>query len=322
MEKSKERHVLFLRVQSHFLTRILSYLYLSVKSFLQLDESKQLIIKHYREARDHHRTMKRRFESIYEKMIANHRREHFQFHAAIEERDRKIHERNAVIQQLKDANEKLEVALKAMTKVAEDALKAKWQVRQELKSKHLKDIQKMTTKHEEMTTKHEAAIKELKSSISSKVSALHELESTKAQLVDQLQAREKELKLEIKMRMERSAASYDVDSAKKLLMEGAARNNINASARAMKREQKKRVAKQLPKQLPPSPREIQVRNECHWLHEQITTTIQKIVNAKSDIEKMEFSFNNVLNEKGSVTAKPTGILARADRKPLRVRTDN
>ena len=251
-------------------------------------------------------------------MIANHSREHFHFHAAIEERDRKIHERDAVIKQLKDANEKLEVALKAMTKVAEDALEAKRQVRQDLKklkSKHLKDIQKMTTKHE-------AAIKELKSSISSKVSALHELESTKAQLVDQLQAREKELKLEIKMRMERSAASYDVDSAKKLLMEGAARNNINARARAMKREQKKEVAKQLPKQLPPSPREIQVRNECHWLHEQITTTIQKIVNAKSDIENMEFSFNKVLNEKASATAKPTGILARADRKPLSVRTDN
>lgn len=247
-------------------------------------------------------------------MIANHSKEHFQFHAAIEERDRKIHERDAVIKQLKEANEKLEVALKAMTKVAEDALKAKRQVREDLKklkSKHLKDIQKMTTKHE-------AAIKELKSSISSKVSALHELESTKSQLVDQLQAREKELKLEIKMRMERSAASYDVDSAKKLLMEGAAKNNINANARAMKREQKKEA----PKQLPPSPREVQVRNECHWLHEQITTTIQKIVNAKSEIENMEFSFNKVLNEKDSATAKPTGILARAYRKPLSVRTDN
>ena len=247
-------------------------------------------------------------------MIANHSKEHFQFHAAIEERDRKIHERDVVIKQLKDANEKLEVALKAMTKVAEDALKAKRQVREDLKklkSKHLKDIQKMTVKHE-------AAIKELKCSISSKVSALHELESTKTKLVDQLQAREKELQLEIKMRMERSAASYDVDSAKKLLMDGAAKNNINAKARALKKEQKKEI----PKQLPPSPREIQVRHECHWLHEQITMTIQKIVSAKSDIENMEFSFNNVLNEKANAAVKSTGIiLARADRKPLSVQTN-
>jgi DNA repair exonuclease SbcCD ATPase subunit len=288
--------------------------YLVVSILPKLDESKQLVIKRYREARDHHRNMRRRFESIYKKMIANHSKEHFQFHAAIEERDRKIHKRDAVISQLKDANEKLEVALKAMTKVAEDALRAKKQVRDDLKklkSKHLKDIRNLTVKHE-------AVIEKLRSSISLKVSALHELETTKAKLVEQLQAREKELQLEIKMRMERNAASYDVDSAKRLLLEGAARNNNNANARAMKKEQNK----QAPKQLPPSPREIQVRHECHWLHEQITATIQKIVNAKSDIEKMEFSFNRTLNEKANPTTASICILPPAEKKPLSVQTDN
>lgn len=230
--------------------------------------------------------MKRRFESIYKKMIATHSREHFNFYAAIEERDRKIQERDAVIRQLKDANEKLEVALRAMTKVAEDALRAKKQVREDLKklkSTHLKDI-------ESLTIKHKKTIKWLKSKISTKVSALHELESTKAKLADQLQAREKELQLEIKMRLERSAASYDVDSAKRLLMEGAARNNVNA------RVTKKEVKKKISKQVPPSPREMEVRHECNWLQEQMQITIQKIVRLKDGIENMEVDANKMMKE--------------------------
>jgi DNA repair exonuclease SbcCD ATPase subunit len=232
--------------------------------------------------------MKRRFESIYKKMIATHSREHFNFHAAIEERDRKIQERDAVIRQLKDANEKLEVALRAMTKVAEDALRAKKQVREDLKklkSQHLKDI-------ESLTIKHKKTIKWLKSKISTKVLALHELESTKAKLADQLQAREKELQLEIKMRLERSAASYDVDSAKRLLMEGAVRNNANANARVMKKE----VEKQKPKQVPPSPREMEVRHECNWLQEQIMACVEKIVTLKDGIENMEIDANKIMKE--------------------------
>lgn len=277
----------------------------------QLDESKQLIIKRYREARDHHNKMKHRFGSIYKKMIVTHSREHFNFHAAIEERDRKIQERDAVIRQLKDANEKLEVALRAMTKVAEDALRAKKQVREDLKklkSKHLKDI-------ESLTMKHKKTIKWLKSKISTKVSALHELESTKAKLADHLQAREKELQLEIKMRLERSAASYDVGSAKRLLMEGAARNNVDANARVMKRE----VKKPIPRQVPPSPREMEVRHECNWLHEQMQITIQKIVTLKDGIENMEIDANKILKE---TVNSVVGSSGSAERKPLRVQTNN
>lgn len=277
----------------------------------QLDESKQLIIKRYREARDHHNKMKRRFGSIYKKMIVTHSREHFNFHSAIEERDGKIQERDAVIRQLKDANEKLEVALRAMTKVAEDALRAKKQVREDLKklkSKHLKDI-------ESLTMKHKKTIKWLKSKISTKVSALHELESTKAKLADHLQAREKELQLEIKMRLERSAASYDVGSAKRLLMEGAARNNVDANARVMKKE----VKKPIPRQVPPSPREMEVRHECNWLHEQMQITIQKIVTLKDGIENMEIDANKILKE---TVNSVVGSSGSAERKPLRVQTNN
>lgn len=246
----------------------------------KLDESKQSIIRSFKYAQEHHRNMQRRYDSIFKNMCTRQSRDIYNMNAKLDDKDNQIKEREAVVQQLLDANEKLEVALKATTKAAEDALKAKRQVRNDLrklKSKHLRDIVKRTRMHEN-------TIEDLKGNLSRKVSDLNELEATKADLVAKLQAKERELDHEVRTRQELYASTYDVDSAKKLLFEGAAR--VNASkARSSSRTRRES------KRLPPSSKQIIVENECSWLQEQVLDTIAKIVRAKSAIESIEANVN-------------------------------
>jgi len=108
-----------------------------------LDEEKQSIVRKFTEAREHHRRMQRKYEDVYKKMCIKQCEELDKMNADKDEMRRQIKERDVVIKQLLDANATLEAALEAMTKVAEDALKAKNQVREDLKklrSGHLTNI--------------------------------------------------------------------------------------------------------------------------------------------------------------------------------------
>lgn len=108
----------------------------------QLEEKKQSTVRSFRDAREHHKNIQRKYVSMYTKMCAKQGEEISTMNAKFANKEKQIKERDAVTMQLLDANKKLEVALQAMTKVADDALKAKKQLKvdlKRLKSNHLRD---------------------------------------------------------------------------------------------------------------------------------------------------------------------------------------
>lgn len=114
----------------------------------QLYKDNQAIIRRFERAKDNHRKIQKKYESLMKRMCAKQCEELSIKDKTIEEQRNHIQHRDDVIQKLLDANNKLEVALGAMTKVANNAVKEKNRVREDLKllrSSHLQDIMNRTT---------------------------------------------------------------------------------------------------------------------------------------------------------------------------------
>ena len=120
----------------------------------QLYKDNQAIIRRFERAKDNHRKIQKKYESLIKRMCAKQCEELSTKDKTIEEQRDHIKHRDDVIQKLLDANKKLEVALGAMTKVANNAVKEKNRVREDLKllrSSHLQDIMnRMTEKNKNM----------------------------------------------------------------------------------------------------------------------------------------------------------------------------
>ena len=118
------------------------------KHIEQLYKDNQAIIRRFERAKENHRKIQKKYESLIKRMCAKQCEELSIKDKTIEEQRNHIQHRDDVIQKLLDANKKLEVALGAMTKVANNAVKEKNRVREDLKllrSSHLKDIMNRTT---------------------------------------------------------------------------------------------------------------------------------------------------------------------------------
>ena len=77
----------------------------------QLDEEKQSIVRKFTEAKEHHRRMQRKYKDVYKRICTKQCEELDKMNDERDEMRRQIKERDVVIKQLLDANEKLEAAL-------------------------------------------------------------------------------------------------------------------------------------------------------------------------------------------------------------------
>lgn len=113
----------------------------------QLYKDNQAIIRRFERAKENHRKIQKKYEGLIKRMCVKQCEELSIKDKTIEEQRNHIQHRDDVIQKLLDANKKLEVALGAMTKVANNAVKEKNRVREDLKllrSSHLRDIMNRT----------------------------------------------------------------------------------------------------------------------------------------------------------------------------------
>ena len=114
----------------------------------QLYKDNQAIIRRFERAKENHRKIQKKYEAMIKRMCVKQCEELSIKDKTIEEQRNQIQHREYVIHKLLDANKKLEVALGAMTKVANNAAKEKNRVREDLKllrSSHLQGIMNRTT---------------------------------------------------------------------------------------------------------------------------------------------------------------------------------
>ena len=109
----------------------------------QLYKNNEEVVLRFARERQKHRKVMKKYESLIRKMSTKQISELSAKDKTIEDQRRQIQDQKEVIQKLLDANKKLEVALGAMTKAANNALEEKKKIRDDLKllrTSHLRDI--------------------------------------------------------------------------------------------------------------------------------------------------------------------------------------